>query len=170
MADMHKALLFVTKTAVETDADSSRFPKDWLMLHRWGKGKKGGDVNKLPSGEQVEFLKVGGRTSAYVRKLQRKVGPVAGEEGAPKRKAKRQRVKEDEESEEQAAKEEKGEGSGVKGKPKKRHGRKLVEVRPDPGQAKIEVTEKPLGEHEPIGIKLEVKGLRRSSRRKVASQ
>jgi len=43
------------------------------MLHRWGKEKKGGDVNKLPNGEQVEFLKVCGRTSAYVRKLQEDV-------------------------------------------------------------------------------------------------
>lgn len=76
MEDIHKALLEVTKIAVDTDADSSKFPKNWLMIHRWGKGKKSND-NKLPSGEQIEYLTVGGRTSAYVRNLQRKVGPVS---------------------------------------------------------------------------------------------
>ncbi|KAF8252353.1 hypothetical protein K440DRAFT_578112 [Wilcoxina mikolae CBS 423.85] len=88
ISDLHKALCFVTRTAVETDADSSKFPENWLFLHRWGKGKKGGNVNKLPTGEKVEFLTVGGRTSAYIRGLQRKVGPVAGEEvkGSGKRK------------------------------------------------------------------------------------
>ena len=69
VAELHNALLYVTRTAVETDADSTKFPKDWLMLHRWGKGRKGEDANKLPNGERIEFVKVGGRTSAFVRNL-----------------------------------------------------------------------------------------------------
>lgn len=67
---LHEKILEVTKIAVETDADSDKFPKDWLMKHRWGKGKKAD--NRLPTGEKVEFLKVGGRTSAYVPTLQKK--------------------------------------------------------------------------------------------------
>lgn len=35
--------LKVIKHAVEVDADSSRFPSDWLFHVRWG--KKPGDVN-----------------------------------------------------------------------------------------------------------------------------
>jgi formamidopyrimidine-DNA glycosylase len=96
VADLHKALLEVTKIAVEMDADSSKFPDNWLMLHRWGKGKKAKEENKLPSGEQVEFVTVGGRTSAYVPVLQKKVGPSA-EERKPPKKTKRKNVKEDEE-------------------------------------------------------------------------
>lgn len=161
MADMHKALLFVTKTAVETDADSSKFPKDWLMLHRWGKGKKGEDANKLPNGDQVEFLKVGGRTSAFVRKLQRKVGPVASEDGAPKRQAKRKRVKQEEEEESGggAVKEEVEDESEFEVKPmKKGRVKKTVEVRPNPRQTKTEVTEELPDGHEPTEIKSEVEG------------
>jgi len=124
VADMHKALLFVTKTAVETDADSSKFPKDWLMLHRWGKGKKGEDANKLPNGDKVEFLKVGGRTSAYVRALQRKVGPVAGEESAPKHRAKRKHGKREEEG---------GAGKAVKGE---EENESEVETKPRKSRAK----------------------------------
>jgi formamidopyrimidine-DNA glycosylase len=96
VADLHKALLEVTKIAVDTDADSSKFPDNWLMLHRWGKGKKAKEENKLPSGEQVEFVTVGGRTSAYVPALQKKVGPSA-EERKPPKKTKRKNAKEDEE-------------------------------------------------------------------------
>lgn len=29
-----------TETAVELDADSSKFPEGWLFPHRWSKGKK----------------------------------------------------------------------------------------------------------------------------------
>jgi hypothetical protein len=92
VADLHKAILEVTKTAVETDADSSKFPANWLMLHRWGKGKATKN-NKLPTGEQVEFLKVGGRTSAFVKALQRYVGPVAGDTTATPKGGKEPKVK-----------------------------------------------------------------------------
>lgn len=69
--------MYVCDTAVELLADSDQFPKDWLMKHRWGKGKK--DGNKLPTGEKITFLKVGGRTSAIVPSLQKKTAAVAGD-------------------------------------------------------------------------------------------
>lgn len=105
---LHDAIMYVCDTAVELLADSDKFPEDWLMKHRWGKGKK--DQNKLPNGEKITFLKVGGRTSAIVPSVQKKTAAVAGDvsEGAeehdedevkPKKGGKRKAaaVKEDEE-------------------------------------------------------------------------
>ena len=74
---LHDAMMYVCDTAVETLAESDRFPEDWLMKHRWSKGKK--DGGKLPNGEKITFLKVGGRTSAIVPSVQKKTGAVAGE-------------------------------------------------------------------------------------------
>ncbi|KAH0603810.1 uncharacterized protein H6S33_007469 [Morchella sextelata] len=116
---LHGALGYVTGLAVKAEADSSKFPEDWLMLHRWGKGSK--KENKLPSGEKIDFVKVGTRTSAYVPGLQklvgeavkkraRKVKEVEGGDGeqeegegseaevkpAPKRRAKAKAVKKEE--------------------------------------------------------------------------
>ncbi|KAF2002846.1 hypothetical protein P154DRAFT_520615 [Amniculicola lignicola CBS 123094] len=74
---LHDAMVSVCGIAVETLADSSQFPEDWIMRHRWGKGKK--DGGKLPNGDKIIFLKVGGRTSAVVPSVQKKTGPVAGD-------------------------------------------------------------------------------------------
>lgn len=68
----------MTGLAVETLSDSSKFPEEWLFKHRWGKGKKDAP-NKLPNGEKIVFLTVGGRTSAVVPSVQKKTGPVAGD-------------------------------------------------------------------------------------------
>jgi outer membrane biosynthesis protein TonB len=79
---LHDAMMYVCDTAVELLAESDKFPQDWLMKHRWSKGKK--DGSKLPNGEKITFLKVGGRTSAIVPSLQKKTAAVAGDvsEGA----------------------------------------------------------------------------------------
>jgi hypothetical protein len=45
------------------------------MRHRWNKGKEGGD--RLPNGEKIIFIKVGGRTSAVIPSVQKKTGPVS---------------------------------------------------------------------------------------------
>ena len=75
---LHKSLHFVCSTAVETKADSSLFPIDWLFKHRWGKGKKDSKI-ELPNGESIKFITVGGRTSAVVPSVQKKTGPVAAD-------------------------------------------------------------------------------------------
>ncbi|QDS74187.1 hypothetical protein FKW77_002042 [Venturia effusa] len=75
--DLHDSLIRVCTTACETLADSSQFPENWLMKHRWNKGKK--DANVLPNGNKIIHLKVGGRTSAVVPAVQKKTGPVAGD-------------------------------------------------------------------------------------------
>ena len=79
---LHDAIMYVCDTAIEANGDSDKFPKDWLMKHRWGKGKK--DAQTLPNGEKITFLKVGGRTSAIVPSVQKKTAAVAGDvsEGA----------------------------------------------------------------------------------------
>lgn len=79
---LHDAIMYVCGTAVDTLAESDKFPKDWLMKYRWDKGKKTG--GKLPNGAKITFLTVGGRTSAVVPSVQKKTAAVAGDvpEGA----------------------------------------------------------------------------------------
>lgn len=69
---------YVCSTAVELLAESDKFPETWLFKHRWGKGKRD-DPKKLPNGAKIEFLTVGGRTSAVVPSVQKKTGKVAGD-------------------------------------------------------------------------------------------
>jgi formamidopyrimidine-DNA glycosylase len=118
---LHDAIMYVCDTAVEANGDSDAFPKDWLMKHRWGKGKK--EAQKLPTGEKITFLKVGGRTSAIVPSVQKKTAAVAGdvsesageedaeEEAKPKKGGKRKAEPvegEDDEPEEAPAKPKRG--------------------------------------------------------------
>lgn len=113
---LHDAIMYVCKTAIEVLGDSDKFPADWLMKYRWSKGKK--DGGKLPNGSKITFLKVGGRTSAVVPSVQKKTGVVAGdvsedangseemgeEDAKPKvsGKRKKQAVKEEEEESDEA--------------------------------------------------------------------
>jgi formamidopyrimidine-DNA glycosylase len=53
--------------AVAVDADSARFPRTWLFHRRWGR-KPGAHTAR---GEPIEFLTVGGRTTAWVPSRQR---------------------------------------------------------------------------------------------------
>ena len=74
MQELHRCLIEVTTTAVETMSDQSKFPETWIMKYRWDKGKKDGNV--LPNGEKITHLTVGGRTSAVVLSRQKKTGAV----------------------------------------------------------------------------------------------
>ncbi|KAF2638011.1 hypothetical protein P280DRAFT_456786 [Massarina eburnea CBS 473.64] len=147
---LHDAMMYVCNTAVDALAESEKFPSDWLMKHRWDKGKKNG--GKLPNGDKVTFLTVGGRTSAVVPSVQKKTGTVAGdvsgeiddvseEETKPKKgERKESKAKKEEEGEEEtkpkkggrkkskAKKEEEGEESEPEKLPKStKRGRKKVE-------------------------------------------
>ena len=73
---LHKSIQYVCGLAVDSLADSSKFPEEWLFKHRWGKGKKD-SVAKLPNGAKLVYLTVGGRTSCVVPSVQKKTGPVA---------------------------------------------------------------------------------------------
>ncbi|XP_076930516.1 formamidopyrimidine-DNA glycosylase-like isoform X3 [Bidens hawaiensis] len=100
-AALHKSLKEVIEHSVEVDADSSRFPADWLFHSRWGKkpGKinaveVGADSSQFPSnwifhsrekkpkkafvdGKAIDFINAGGRTTAYVPELQKLSGDQA---------------------------------------------------------------------------------------------
>ncbi|EWC48416.1 hypothetical protein DRE_02185 [Drechslerella stenobrocha 248] len=104
---LYESTLHICTTACGVLGDSSKFPKDWLFKYRWGKGKKG---NKLPSGEKIDFVKVGGRTSAYVKTRQKatggtavKVEPGSDEDSEEKKGAKKRKatVKTEEEDEDE---------------------------------------------------------------------
>ncbi|KIP01715.1 hypothetical protein PHLGIDRAFT_32472 [Phlebiopsis gigantea 11061_1 CR5-6] len=73
---LHERTRWVCKTAVDVNADDTKFPRNWLFKHRWGKGKKKKQDLLLPNGEPatVKFVTVGGRTSAYVVELQKLSG------------------------------------------------------------------------------------------------
>ncbi|ORX35329.1 Formamidopyrimidine-DNA glycosylase H2TH domain-domain-containing protein [Kockovaella imperatae] len=97
IGELHKQIRAVPEKAVEVNADSMRFPEDWLFRWRWDKGKKqpGGakvknedgefvgmleqlkpkdkDFLALPNGKPatIEFIEVAGRTSAVVTELQK---------------------------------------------------------------------------------------------------
>lgn len=64
---LHDAIKYVIGTAVELGADESKYPKGWLFLHRWG-GKRGVDTIE---GQKIVREPVGGRTTAWVPKLQK---------------------------------------------------------------------------------------------------
>ena len=73
---LHKSIQYVCGFAVDSLADSRKFPEEWLFKHRWGKGKKD-SAAKLPNGAKFVYLTVGGRTSCVVPSVQKKTGPVA---------------------------------------------------------------------------------------------
>jgi formamidopyrimidine-DNA glycosylase len=67
MTKIYKSLGMVITTAVGVQGDSSRFPNTWLFHKRWSRGVK----KTLKMGKHgVEFVTVGGRSSAFVPKLQ----------------------------------------------------------------------------------------------------
>ena len=59
----------VVRVACDANSDHDLFPSDWLFHHRWGK-QDGAKVN----GDAIKFIEIGGRTTAYVPKLQLKTG------------------------------------------------------------------------------------------------
>lgn len=69
---LYEQIVTVCGTAVDLLADSERFPSHWLMRWRWDKGKK--EASRLPDGERIVHVEVGGRTSAVVPSRQKKTG------------------------------------------------------------------------------------------------
>ena len=59
---MRTALHRIVQRAVAVQADSRRFPRTWLFHHRWGRNKGA----MTARGERIEFLEIGGRTTAWV--------------------------------------------------------------------------------------------------------
>lgn len=89
IARLYESIRYVCQTAVDKLGDSDEFPEHWLFKHRWGKRDKGGSA-KLPSGEKLAFITVGGRTSCYAPGVQRKTmraGPATAKTKAVKAEA-----------------------------------------------------------------------------------
>ena len=57
-----ESLLHIVEFAISVQADKRRFPQDWLFHHRWGKDRAATTLE----GEVIEFLTLGGRTTAWV--------------------------------------------------------------------------------------------------------
>ncbi|KAK0629149.1 Formamidopyrimidine-DNA glycosylase N-terminal domain-containing protein [Bombardia bombarda] len=72
---LYESIRFVCQLAVDKLGDSDQFPEDWLFNYRWGKGTKGA-TSRLPNGENLAFLTVGGRTSCFAPNVQKKTGRV----------------------------------------------------------------------------------------------
>lgn len=88
--DLHSAINYVCSTSVDLLGDSDKFPEHWLFKHRWSKGKKN-QSSVLPNGEKIEFVTVGGRTSAIVPSIQKKSGSAANGSADTESKGKRKR-------------------------------------------------------------------------------
>ncbi|XP_050379763.1 formamidopyrimidine-DNA glycosylase isoform X2 [Argentina anserina] len=73
---LHKSIKEVIEFAVQVDAESIHFPREWLFHFRWG--KRPGKVN----GKKIEFITVGGRTSAFVPELQKLTGNQVAKAGS----------------------------------------------------------------------------------------
>lgn len=78
VSQLHKSLHYVVSHAVDTLVEWDSFPESWLFKHRWDKGKKN-SPSRLANGAKIEYVTVGGRTSALVPSVQKKTGPVAGD-------------------------------------------------------------------------------------------
>lgn len=76
ISTLYQNIRYVCQTAVDKLGDSDEFPDHWLFNHRWGKGAKD-TATKLPNGEKLAFITVGGRTSCYAPGVQKKTGCVA---------------------------------------------------------------------------------------------
>ncbi|XP_058115634.1 formamidopyrimidine-DNA glycosylase isoform X8 [Magnolia sinica] len=154
---LHRCIKEVVQLAVEVDADCTHFPVEWLFHFRWG--KKAGKVNALdvgadgsqfPSqwifhsrekkpgkafvdGKKIDFITVGGRTSAFVPELQKLTGKqLAKAPSKPRKKSNKNSDDEEEDSGEDKHAKKKGRNTELqaKRKPKTSDGNK------DDGQAK----------------------------------
>lgn len=75
LEQLHHHILHLLKQACALNADSDRFPKEWLFHYRWEKGSKVKPT--MPNGDRIIYETVGGRTTAIVPAVQ-KMGGVGG--------------------------------------------------------------------------------------------
>lgn len=81
---LYDSLISVCEEAVLVEGDTSKFPKNWLMLYRWGKGRK--EKRKTPQGYFLDHVTVGGRTSCYCPDLQKMLKQESGRKRLKKEK------------------------------------------------------------------------------------
>ncbi|CAI5760642.1 unnamed protein product [Candida verbasci] len=91
---LYDSLIYVCETAVDLEGDVTKFPKHWLMIHRWGKGRKK-EKSMTLDGLHLDHITVGGRTACYCpesQKLLSKKPKMKEEEDTEKPKPKRRKV------------------------------------------------------------------------------
>ncbi|KAM9938765.1 hypothetical protein OXX80_001737 [Metschnikowia pulcherrima] len=97
---LYDSIIYVMEESVRVEGNAKLFPENWLMLHRWGKGRKEPRAT-TKSGHKVDFQTVGGRTSCFIPELQKPLkkeelpedGPVQVKEEIPRPKKKIAQVK-----------------------------------------------------------------------------
>lgn len=67
---LYDSIIYVMEESVRLEGNARDFPKDWLMIHRWGKGRKQQRA-KVSRGYSVDFETIGGRTCCFVKELQK---------------------------------------------------------------------------------------------------
>lgn len=97
---LYHAIIYIMEKSVEVEGNVREFPDDWLMLYRWGKGRKAKATTK--EGYAVTHETIGGRTSCFVPELQKMMRKeragetTTGTKETKKRKLKPKEVKEEE--------------------------------------------------------------------------
>lgn len=97
LENLYNALIYVMEESVRVEGNVHKFPDHWLMLYRWGKGRK--EKAKTKQGYPVDHVTVGGRTSCFVPQIQKplkKVKAENGDEEPPKKKLKKFKNEEEE--------------------------------------------------------------------------
>lgn len=72
LVELYHSVIYVMEHSVAVEGSIERFPRHWLMPHRWGKRDKARARTDLGA---VEFETVGGRTSCFVPAVQKRMGP-----------------------------------------------------------------------------------------------
>ncbi|WLF81702.1 hypothetical protein PVL30_005502 [Lodderomyces elongisporus] len=75
---LYKSLIHVCETSVALEGSARRFPENWLMRHRWGKGRKRDGPHQTAEGILLDHITVGGRTSCYAPSVQKLLKPEPG--------------------------------------------------------------------------------------------
>lgn len=98
---LYDAIIYVMEESVRVEGNVREFPDDWLMLFRWGKGRK--EKPKTKQGYSVEYETIGGRTSCFVPELQKPLKRERNDDDIKnlksKRKVKRNTAKESQKQE-----------------------------------------------------------------------
>lgn len=87
LAKLYESIIYVMEESVRVEGNVHEFPDDWLMLYRWGKGRKQ-PRPKTKLGHSVDYETIGGRTSCFVPELQKPLKKVKQEpsDESPQRK------------------------------------------------------------------------------------
>eukprot|EP01127_Copromyxa_protea_P019572 TRINITY_DN6395_c0_g1_i1.p1 TRINITY_DN6395_c0_g1~~TRINITY_DN6395_c0_g1_i1.p1 ORF type:complete len:432 (+),score=106.66 TRINITY_DN6395_c0_g1_i1:194-1297(+) len=123
--ELIKNIYYVVSTAVDCRKVGKAFPADWLYHYRWSKGQKATPTTK--KGEVIEFVTVGGRTSAFVEKQK------FNKESQEKWKTAQERA--------EALKEKRKKKEEVQDKPKKSTKKKQTEKTPEVKKKQVRKTQ-----------------------------